>query len=88
MGVRYGTYIREPDGATNLYHSPSALWNDPQMAFRNWREYKTLAGSMGHWRRVDNEDELTAVENAIGHWLNPGEYWETPGTPADPTERG
>lgn len=82
--MEYGTYIREPDGAEHMYHSPSALWNDAAIAFRHWREGLPVMPA-GQWRLVTDPAERLAVKIILcyGHELRPGEYVETPGAPAE-----
>lgn len=68
--LQAGTYVRERDGATLLYHSP-ALWYSPVDGQRANRD--AAAGSVWYWRRVDGA-EAEAVHAA--YRLRAGEYAE------------
>jgi hypothetical protein len=61
-----GTYARESDGATLLYHS-TAFYIDASYALNT-------AGTW--WRRVDDEAERYALEEYLGGGLYPGENVE------------
>jgi len=66
MRLKNGTYLREPDGATLLYHSPYSF-NDAAENFRNKDLYDD------GWYRVVNPDEkeiLYALASlAPGEWV-------------------
>ena len=68
--MRTGTYARESDGATLLYHS-TQFYMDAAYALRT-------AGTW--WRRVDDPAEREQVEQFLGGGLMPGEYVEYNGS--------
>lgn len=70
MTLQTGTYVREPDGATLLYHSDTR-WNCPVQGLQANRE--VAPGSIWHWRRVDGEE---AEEVHRRYHLSAGEYAE------------
>lgn len=67
--MQTGTYARESDGATLLYHSRE-FYMDAAYALRT-------AGTW--WRRVDDPAERAAVEAFLCGGLFPGEYVEYQG---------
>ena len=69
--MQAGTYAREADGATLLYHSPR-YWRDASYALNQDRR-------PGLWRRVDDESERAAVEAFLCGELFPGEFVEYQG---------
>lgn len=68
--IQSGTYVRESDGATLCYHSPTT-WNDPVFAVNAMRFDR--AGSHMYWRIVQME-EVQELREKIGYHLAPGEY--------------
>ena len=70
--IQSGTYVRESDGATLCYHSPTR-WNDPVFAVNAMRYDR--AGSQGYWRIVRRE-EVQELRGYLGFDLKPGEYVE------------
>ena len=66
MKVRRGTYIREPDGATQLYHS-EYFYINAASAFRRESNRKDFS-------LVADTNEQEAVHKA--YHLQPGEYEE------------
>ena len=70
MTVQDGTYVREPDGALLLFHSPTK-WNSPVDGLRAHRNAK--AGSLWHWRIVHGQEAEDVHQQ---FHLKPGEYIE------------
>lgn len=66
-----GTYMREPDGALSLYHSPQTCWNFPREGLRGFLANCSLyqEGSLWYWRQITNAEEIQALAH-----LGPGEY--------------
>jgi len=75
--LQEGTYARESDGATLLYHNP-CRWNDASEALRNYRRGNGPQWGLNAWRRVDDPDERAAVEEYLCGGLFPGENFEYP----------
>lgn len=70
MTPQNGTYVREPDGATLLFHS-TGTWISPVDGLRAHRDAR--AGSIWHWRIVHGQE---AEEVHRQFHLKPGEYIE------------
>lgn len=68
MKVRRGTYIREPDGATQLFYSPY-FYIDAASAFRRKSNRKDFS-------IVVDPNERDSFAKAFGN-LKPGEYEES-----------
>lgn len=68
--LQRGTYVREPDGAGLLFHSPTR-WNAPADGLRAHRH--AAPGSLWEWRIVRGE-EAESVHRT--YHLQPGEYVE------------
>ena len=75
MQLRSGTYIREPDGATLLFHSDLTSWNMPSVALKYWQENKHMESfpSMETWRQVTDLEEIEELHKWLGDPLYPGE---------------
>jgi hypothetical protein len=71
MMIRRGTYARERDGGSLLYHS-DALWNDASYGLQRYLESERTSHS-SRWRIVTG-DEAEAVWKA--YRVGPGEYVE------------
>ena len=72
--LQEGTYIREPDGALHLYHSPTQ-WNCPPIGLQNFLDKEFGEGSLWYWRIVTDIAEVSALyEHLGGTHLQPGEY--------------
>ena len=76
----YGTYVRERDGATQLYHSRQTVWNFPVDGLYAFLEARRVGekwayeeGSLWYWRKVDAEEFETASGYRLDQ-LRPGEY--------------
>lgn len=74
--LQRGTYARERDGATLLYHSPTR-WNDPAQGLADYVSGASRS-TLYRWRRVDDPAEQAAVRHYAGDNLRPGEWFETP----------
>ena len=75
--LQSGTYIREPDGATLLFHSDLTSWNMPSVALKYWQENKHMESfpSLETWRQVTDTTEILDVYKWLGSDLKPGEYF-------------
>ncbi len=68
--IQEGTYVREPDGALLLFHSPTT-WDSPVDGLRASKDAE--ASPLWYWRLVYGE-EAEEVHRRYG--LMPGEYIE------------
>jgi hypothetical protein len=76
MTVQEGTYARESDGATLLYHNPCTGWRDASEALRRYVLGSDPQWGLNAWRRVDDEAERVALEEYLCGGLYPGENIE------------
>lgn len=73
--LKRGTYVREPDGATLLFHSELTTWNFPVQGLKDFQSGK-FRNSFNHFRLVMDEDEQESLTAYLGDNLKPGEYVE------------
>lgn len=72
--VRKGTYLREPDGACFVYHSPET-YVDAAAAFRSGAAFAEKMVGRTEFQPVHGFGELAVLERDYGP-LQPGEYVE------------
>lgn len=73
--MKRGTYVREPDGATLLFHSDLTTWNFPLQGLKDFQEGR-FKNSFNHWRQVTDEKEITELYEFLAGDLKPGESVE------------
>jgi hypothetical protein len=75
--LRSGTYVREPDGATCLYHNETTGWNFPVASLRDSLHRHETSGSIHYWSLVTDEEEINELRDWLdGTHLKPGENVE------------